>query len=30
LINEALKQAIHAESLESMVRKAIREELRRT
>ena len=30
LINEALKQAIQAESLEGIVRKAIREELRRT
>jgi len=29
LINEALKQAIHAESLEGIVRKTIREELRR-
>lgn len=29
LINEALKQAIHAESLEGVVRKTIREELRR-
>ena len=29
LINEALKQAIQAESLEGIVRKAIREELRR-
>jgi len=29
LINEALKQAIQAESLESVVRKTIREELRR-
>lgn len=28
-INETLKQAIHAESLEAVVRKAIREELRR-
>ena len=30
LINEALKQAMHAESIEAIVRKAIREELRRT
>jgi uncharacterized protein (DUF4415 family) len=30
LINEALKQAIQAESLEGVVRKTIREELRRT
>ncbi len=29
LINEALKQAIQAESLEGVVRKTIREELRR-
>ncbi|MFT3717344.1 BrnA antitoxin family protein [Pseudorhodoferax sp.] len=29
LINEALKQAIQAESLESVIRKTIREELRR-
>jgi uncharacterized protein (DUF4415 family) len=29
LINEALKQAIRAESLEGVVRKTIREELRR-
>ena len=29
LINEALKQAIQAESLEGIVRKTIREELRR-
>ena len=29
LINEALKQAIHAESIEGVVRKTIREELRR-
>jgi uncharacterized protein (DUF4415 family) len=29
LINEALKQAIQAESIESVVRKAIRDELRR-
>ncbi|MFT7722746.1 MAG: BrnA antitoxin family protein [Roseateles sp.] len=29
LINEALKQAIQAETLEGVVRKAIREELRR-
>lgn len=29
LINEALKQAIQAESLEAVVRKTIREELRR-
>lgn len=29
LINEALKQAIQAESLEVLVRKTIREELRR-
>ncbi|HWI10079.1 MAG TPA: BrnA antitoxin family protein [Burkholderiaceae bacterium] len=29
LINEALKQAIQAESIEGIVRKAIREELRR-
>ena len=29
LINEALKQAIQAETLEGIVRKAIREELRR-
>jgi BrnA antitoxin of type II toxin-antitoxin system len=29
LINEALKQAIQAESLQSVVRKTIREELRR-
>jgi uncharacterized protein (DUF4415 family) len=30
LINEALKQAIQAESLEGVVRKTIREELRRS
>ncbi|HEY4082014.1 MAG TPA: BrnA antitoxin family protein [Burkholderiaceae bacterium] len=30
LINEALKQAIQAESLASVIRKTIREELRRT
>ena len=30
LINEALKHAMHAESIEAIVRKAIREELRRT
>jgi uncharacterized protein (DUF4415 family) len=30
LINEALKQAIQAESLEGVIRKAIREELRRS
>lgn len=30
LINEALKQAIQAESLEIVIRKAIREEMRRT
>ena len=30
LINEALKQAIQAETLEGIVRKTIREELRRT
>ena len=30
LINEALKQAIQAESIEGVVRKTIREELRRT
>ena len=30
LINEALKQAIQAESIDGVVRKAIREELRRT
>ena len=29
LINEALKQAIHAETIEGVVRKTIREELRR-
>ncbi len=29
LINEALKQAIHAETIEGIVRKTIREELRR-
>jgi hypothetical protein len=29
LINEALKQAIQAESIEGVVRKTIREELRR-
>ncbi|MBV8604097.1 MAG: BrnA antitoxin family protein [Pelomonas sp.] len=29
LINEALKQAIQAENLEGLIRKAIREELRR-
>ena len=29
LINEALKQAIHADSIEGVVRKTIREELRR-
>ena len=29
LINEALKQAINAESIETVVRKTIREELRR-
>jgi uncharacterized protein (DUF4415 family) len=29
LINEALKQAIHAETIERVVRKTIREELRR-
>jgi uncharacterized protein (DUF4415 family) len=29
LINEALKQAIQAESLETVIRKTIREELRR-
>lgn len=29
LINEALKQAIQAETIEAVVRKAIREELRR-
>lgn len=30
LINEALKQAIQAEAIESVVRKTIRQELRRT
>ena len=30
LINAALKQAIHAEGIEAVVRKTIREELRRT
>jgi len=30
LINEALKQAMQAEALEAIVRKTIREELRRT
>jgi uncharacterized protein (DUF4415 family) len=30
LINEALKQAIQADSIEGVVRKTIREELRRT
>jgi uncharacterized protein (DUF4415 family) len=29
LINEALKQAIHAEAIEGVVRRTIREELRR-
>ena len=29
LINEALKQAIHAESIEGVVRRTIREEMRR-
>ncbi len=29
LINEALKHAIHAETIEGVVRKAIREEMRR-
>jgi uncharacterized protein (DUF4415 family) len=30
LINETLRQAIHAEGIEAVVRKTIREELRRT
>lgn len=30
LINETLKRAIHAEGIEAVVRKTIREELRRT
>ena len=30
LINEALRQAIHAEGIEALVRKTIRDELRRT
>ena len=30
LINEALRQAIHAEAIETVVRNTIREELRRT